>query len=362
MEEDKSMYTHIRAILITLLVSTTGNVLADNEQLFSGIHAFGTSLSDEGNAFIACGGQSLPPYDNLPSFLNAAPGDSPYARGGHHFSNGSTWVDALAKSLGVNNSALPVRQNPVGTNYAQAGTTAIPGGPLGPLPCRVSFAEQIAEALARGGIPDDALVTVEIGSNDVINAVLFFVSLITDTGNPVGIPAAKAITIDTVLKNAADYTFGEDPDPTVLGIYDLIVNGASKLLWTTVPDIGLTPSMAILDAQLQGFGFPEGLIIGTATEFADTYNSFVEADIQSAINDGTIDDGIIVKFDLFQILQEIVLGGNGELNVTDACVMPNQPPFTCMVPDSYLFWDGIHPTKVTHDFFAEKAMEELSPQ
>ncbi|TNG03444.1 MAG: hypothetical protein EP297_00385 [Gammaproteobacteria bacterium] len=339
------MYTHIRTVLLTLLVSISGKALANDDLDFSGIHAFGTSLSDEGNAFIACGGQSIPPYDNLTSFLNAAPGDSPYARGGHQFSNGSTWVDALAKSLGLANSALPVLQNPVGSNYAQAGTTAIPEGPLGPLPCRVSFAEQIQAATDRGGIPGDALVTVEIGSNDVINAVLFFVSLITDEENPIDIPTAKAVTISTVLEPAADLTS--------LGINQLIAGGASTLIWATVPDIGLTPSMAILDAQ-----FPAGLITSTATDFADTFNALVETSLQSAIDDGTI-----VIFDLFQILQEIVSGGNGEFdNVTDACVTPNLPPFACMKPDSYLFWDGIHPTKATHDFFADKAMEALSPQ
>ena len=341
------MYTHIRIVLLTLLVSVSGNALANNDLIYSGIHAFGTSLSDEGNAFIACGGQSIPPYDNLPGNLNTAPGDSPYARGGHHFSNGSTWVDSLAKSLDVANSALPVLQNPVGTNYAQAGTTAIPEGPLGPLPCRVSFGTQIQAAIDRGGIPDDALVAVEIGSNDVINAVLFFVGAITEGGfDPL---TANVITKTTVLEPAADFT--------TLGINQLIAGGASTLLWATVPDIGATPAMAILDAQLQLFGFPEGLITSTATDFAETYNDNVQADIQPAIDGGTI-----VKFDLFQILQEIVSGGNYDMNVTDACVTPNQPPFACSMPDSYLFWDGTHPTKATHDFFAEKAMEALGLQ
>jgi phospholipase/lecithinase/hemolysin len=347
------MYTNIRTILLTLLVSVSGNALANNNRVYSGLHAFGTSLSDEGNAFIACGGQSVPPYDNLTSFLNAAPGDAPYAKGGHHFSNGSTWVEPLAKSLGVKKSALPVLQNPVGTNYAQAGTTAIPDGQLGPLPCRVSFAEQIEAATARGGIPGDALVTVEIGSNDVINAVLFFVAAITEGGlDPV---TANAVTKTTVLEPAAALTF--------LGIDQLIADYAPPtLLWATVPDIGLTPSMAILDAQLQAFGFPAGLILDTATDFAGTFNTLVENDIQSAIDDGTIEDGIIVKFDLFAILQEIVLGGNGDLNVTDGCVTPNEPPFACRKPDNYLYWDGIHPTKATHDLLAEKALEALGLQ
>jgi phospholipase/lecithinase/hemolysin len=345
------MYTHVRNVLLTLLVSVSGNALANDDLAYSGIYAFGTSLSDEGNAFIACGGQSIPPYDNLPNNLNTAPGDSPYARGGHHFSNGSTWVDSLAKSLGVANSALPVLQNPVGTNYAQAGTTAIPAGPLGPLPCRVSFGAQIEQEQASGGIPADALVTVEIGSNDVVNAVLFFVVAITEgiEGNILDPVTANAVTKSMVLEPAADFT--------VLGINQLIADGASTLLWANVPDIGLTPAMAILDAQLHAYGFPAGLITSNATDFAETYNGDVEADLQPAIDVGTI-----VKFDLFQILQQIVLGGNGDLNVTDACVTPNEPPYVCKKPDDYLFWDGIHPTMATHDFFAEKAMDALSSQ
>ena len=347
------MYTHIRTVLLTLLVSVSGNALANDDLAYSGIHAFGTSLSDEGNAFIACGGQSIPPYDNLPGNLNTAPGDSPYARGGHHFSNGSTWVDSLAKSLGVANSALPVRQNPVGTNYAQAGTTAFPEGtpfPLGPLPCRVSFGTQIQAAIDRGGIPSDALVTVEIGSNDVINAVLSFVGAITnpDESERLDPVTANVDTKSMVLEPAAGITSN--------GINLLITGGVSRLLWANVPDIGVTPAMAILDAQLQAYGFPAGLIIATATDFADYFNGLVQADLQPAIDAGTI-----VKFDLFQILQEIVTGGNGDLNVTDACITPNQPPFACMKPDSYLFWDGIHPTKATHDYFAQEAMDALSP-
>jgi outer membrane lipase/esterase len=347
MYKRKSIYRHIQATFVALLASATGNTLASNELVFSGIHAFGTSLSDEGNAFIACGMQSVPPYDNLTSDLNTAPGDSPYAIGGHRFSNGSTWVGALAKTLGAAGSALPVRRNPVGTNYAQAGTTAIPEGPLGPLPCRVSFAKQIADATARGGgIPADALVTVEIGSNDVINAVLFFVAAITEGG--LDISTADGRTKSTILEPAADLT--------AFGITQLIAaEEPPTLLWANVPDIGLTPAIALLDAQLQVFGFPEGLIIATASDFAEHYNDSLRGGLQSAISDGTI-----VEFDLFHILQDLVNAGGHELNVTDTCVTPNEYPFACMNPDDYLFWDGTHPTRAAHEFFAEKAMEALS--
>jgi phospholipase/lecithinase/hemolysin len=333
---------NIRKILLTLLLAASGVALANNDNPYSRIYAFGTSLSDEGNAFIACGMQSVPPYANLTGNLNVAPGDSPYAIGGHHFSNGSTWVDALAKSLRVANSALPVLQNPVGTNYAQAGTTAYledSGYPFEPLTCRVSFDTQIENALASGTIPSDALVTVEIGSNDVINALSYFLYLLQYEDIPAATEDAKV---------ALEYAAGL----TAAGINKLIDNGASTVLWANVPDIGLTPAIAILDEELGG----SGLVKFTATQFASFFNAKVEANIQSAIADDTI-----VKFDLFAILQGLWASGNG-LNVEDPCVTPNEYPFTCENPEDYLFWDGIHPTKAIHAFFAEQAITALGLQ
>jgi len=334
------MYIMVRATLLALLLSASGHALAKKDVPFSGIYVLGTSLSDEGNAFIQCGMQSVPPYDNL-SPQKVAPGDSPYARGGHHFSNGSTWVEAIAKELGVTNSVLPVRRNPQGTNYAQAGTTALPAT----LPCRISFDDQVKEVLERGWIPSDALVIVEIGSNDVVNALDAFVgALITIPG--ITIDQAKAFATNTVLMPAAEQT--------VHGINKLIDGGASTVLWANVTDLGLTPAIAITDKQLQGLGLPSDLFKATATEFAETYNVEVKTQLQPQIISGTI-----VEFDLFQTLRDIVNGNVNGLNVSDTCVTPNIPPFACRKADNYLFWDGIHPTKAGHELFAEEAVDVL---
>ena len=53
----------------------------------------------------------------------------------------------------------------------------------------------------------------------------------------------------------------------------------------------------------------------------------------------------IVPFDVFALITAVA--GNptqfGLRNATDACITPDNPPFTCKRPDEYLFWDGIHP-------------------
>ena len=71
---------------------------------FASIVAFGTSLSDSGNAFVLRGGTNTPPDYLLDPLLVPS---APYARGGHHFSNGATWIEQFARSQGLAGSARP---------------------------------------------------------------------------------------------------------------------------------------------------------------------------------------------------------------------------------------------------------------
>src|SRR3954469_12426707 len=86
---------------------------------FSRIVAFGTSLSDPGNAFALRGGTNTPPdYDMDPLLVPSAP----YARGGHHFSNGATWVEQYARSTGLAVTVRPAFEGEGGaTNFAVGG-------------------------------------------------------------------------------------------------------------------------------------------------------------------------------------------------------------------------------------------------
>lgn len=60
--------------------------------------------------------------------------------------------------------------------------------------------------------------------------------------------------------------------------------------------------------------------------------------------------------------RELVLNPQdfGLANSAEACVMPEQPPYACRKPDDYVFWDGVHPTKVTHGIIADVVTEALA--
>src|SRR6186997_1126209 len=94
---------------------------------FSRIVVFGQSLSDPGNAFALRGGTNTPPDYVLDPLL--VPG-APYARGGHHFSNGATWVEQFARSLGLAGSVRPAygSTSAVATNFAVGAARAYNDG------------------------------------------------------------------------------------------------------------------------------------------------------------------------------------------------------------------------------------------
>jgi outer membrane lipase/esterase len=63
-------------------------------------------------------------------------------------------------------------------------------------------------------------------------------------------------------------------------------------------------------------------------------------------------------FDAYAILNEVLddPAAFGFVNTTDACVTPDVPPYACKKPDTYVFWDGTHPTKAMHAVLAHKAL------
>jgi phospholipase/lecithinase/hemolysin len=283
-------------------------------QEFSQIVVFGDSLSDPGNAFALIGTASTPPDYSLDPFL--IPG-APYARGGHHFQNGATWIEQFARSLGLAGSVRPafLGANTGATNFAVGGARAREVGTGVNLPAQVqAFLQQT------GGVaPSDALYVIALGANDVRDALIAF-SQGQDGGAILQAALASIAGNITALHGAGARTY---------------------LVWNA-PDLGLTPAL-----RMAG---PAAAQLGTLLTME--YNAglaTVLAQLSVAL------PGIqIVPFDAFGLINDIVANPSlyGMTNVSSACVAPNVPPFACENPDAFLFWDGIHPTKATHAIIA----------
>jgi phospholipase/lecithinase/hemolysin len=305
---------------------------ASAETKFGRIVVFGDSLSDPGNDYALRGGENIPPY-NDPDKLDALliP-DVSYARGGHHFSNGATWVEQLARPLGLAGNTRPAFQgsSTEATNYAVKGARAHDET----IPIHVNLSAQVSTFLSAfgGAAPSDALYVVEFGGNDIHDALDAFAS--GGDGSPI---IADALT-----------TIGNN-------IGALYAAGGRKFLIWNAPNLGLTPAVRTLDP----FTPPPGAVI-LAGLITDSFNSNLDALLGYL---PFVLPGIeIVKFDVHKKIQDLVDSpvAFGLTVVDTACIMPNIPPFECQTPDEYLFWDGFHPTKAVHAIFAQEAAFALT--
>src|SRR5690349_16052789 len=86
----KTIFVGMTSMLAAVHVQTAARAPFDR------VVTFGTSLSDSGNAFALRGGTNTAPDYLLDPLLVPS---APYARGGHHFSNGATWIEQYARSI-----------------------------------------------------------------------------------------------------------------------------------------------------------------------------------------------------------------------------------------------------------------------
>jgi len=279
--------------------------------------AFGTSLSDSGNAFALRGGANTPPDYLLDPLLVPS---APYARGGHHFSNGATWIEQFARAQGLAGSVRPAYQDAgAGTNYAVGAARAYEDG------LNVNLSAQVDAFLGQvGGVAaSDALYTIEFGGNDIRDALLAY-----PTGHGAILQGANLSIFNNIMR--------------------LYAAGARTFIVWRAPNVGLTPAIRRLDTISPGAAqLAKGLTQG--------FNAGLDGVVAqlSALLPGIR----IVRLDAFGLLQNIVSAPDafGLTDVTAACVTPGIAPFTCERPDEFLFWDGIHPTKAVHAIIANEA-------
>ena len=288
---------------------------------YSGIVVFGTSLSDSGNAFALRGGANTPPDYLLNPLLVPS---APYARGGHHFSNGATWVEQFARSLGLAGSVRPAygSSSAVATNFAVGAARAYDDGQ------NVNLSEQVEAFLqSTGGVASpSALYVIEMGGNDVRDALGAY-------------PTGHAVILQQALGAIA------------ANIGRLYGAGARHFLVWSAPNPALTPAVRRLAIANPG-------IAQLAAALTQSFN----ANLGGLLTQLSALPGIgLDRLDAYTLLNEIVADGTrfGLTNVTEACITPYEAPFACTEPDEFLFWDGIHPTSAVHGIIAQLAASVL---
>jgi phospholipase/lecithinase/hemolysin len=276
---------------------------------YTGLYAFGDSLSDVGNDLIITGG--------------AVPKSTIYTDGTNtgRFTNGLNYLDVLAGSLGL--SLAPSLAG--GTDYAYGGArtnSIIPGlVPLGGL----SFNQQItAYDSSHGSADPNALYVLWIGANDMADAI---------RAAAFGSPTAISDAISTAMAGIGG------------AIGDLAGLGAQHFLVPNLPDLSLIP--AIGDLNSAGLDF---LAHGASVAFDQSLAALLGQSAFSALD--------IRDLDVYGALNDFVdnPADYGFTNVANSCytgevdgtALHGVPPTVCADPSQYVFWDYEHPTAAVH--------------
>jgi phospholipase/lecithinase/hemolysin len=283
--------------------------LTDRVQ-FSRIYAFGDSLTDAGNDYVAS--------------LGLVPTSMIYSNG--RFSNGPTWVQDLAKSLGL--PAVKPSLNG-GTDYAYGGAETGQEPLHTVLP--IDLPAQLAEFLIQTPRPSaHALYALSIGANDVIDAIPVYASN----------PTEAVSDVQTAVGNETAFVAG------------LAADGAKTFVILNVPDLGLTPE--------------ESGNATTATTLSNLYDQELGTSLQAL---GTQDHLSIHLIDAFGLIDNAVAhpAAYGLTNVTTPVWTGNfENPFSghlnahgAAAQDKYLFFDHLHPTETGHLALAALAVASL---
>lgn len=288
------------ACILAAMLSSAGAAAAP----FDALYAFGDSLSDAG--------------DNPGAVLSISrllggcdPGHRcpPYDAG--RYSNGPTAAERLADSAlsteGVF-AGFAVAGSTTGVgNFGDGGTATTPGAHALP-----GMTQQIAaHAAASGGVADPrALYFVWGGGNDFLTG-----------DSPTG-----------AARNVAEH------------VAALASMGARRLLVPNLPDLSLTPF-----AQTAGLQAP-------ARAFSLGFNDTLAAEL-ARIEAATA--ARIIAFDTFSFVDEVVADPQafGFANATDACLSTFG---VCADPDTFVFWDGFHPTAAAHAMIGAAFARSLS--
>ncbi|PSF35689.1 hypothetical protein C7H19_15745 [Aphanothece hegewaldii CCALA 016] len=267
---------------------------------FSGLYAFGDSLTDTGNLFNLTG---QPP--------------SPYFNG--RVSNGPVWVEYLADKLNL--SIQPSTSN--GTNFAFAGATTGMANTLD-VPQFPGLQQEVfgyLDFLTTNSLTADpnALYTVWAGANDYL-----------PTDSQIFVPYTEPTT---TVNNLA----------SVVGA--LANAGAKNILVVNLPDLGEIPRTNMTsDAN-------------RLNNLTQAHNTLLSQTLDNLPLSPDVDISILDVNTLFDTILANPANYNFT-NVTDNC-FDRVAQTLCSNPNEYLFWDDLHPTTAAHQLIGNLAAQTL---
>jgi outer membrane lipase/esterase len=297
------------ALAALTLAASAAMAGAASAQSYNRLVVFGDSLSDNGNLYRAS--------------FNTQPTSPPYYLG--RFSNGPVFTELLGFNAGVSAAGAPVTGS---INYAYGGSRTDNSVLFPP-----GMRQQLTTYTTAGGtFGRRDLVSVLGGANNIFQAFG------TAAANPL---TAQSVMTSVATSAASDINF-------IVG--SVASAGAGTILVTNLPRLGLTPQ----------FSATNPLVGATGSALADysgsTFNSALQAGLMSLAP--TRPGTNIILFDIAKASDTLALnpGRFGLTNVTDACF---NGVTVCATPNTYLYWDGVHPTAAGHRLFAALANDYL---
>ena len=308
---------------------------------FSGVTAFGDSLSDGGNISIAAGDPTLMRFTTNP---------------------GLTTIEYVAAHYGQ--PIGPSLQG--GTDFAWGGAgvnTNAPGTPAG-VPTET---QQITAYLsANPKVNPNELYSVFGGANDIFYNATSAAAAGVAAGLTAGLSPAQTQAIDAAIEKAEGITTLESQTDAFNNvaaaaaqeltlINSLQKAGARYILVFNLPDIGQTPEAAA----------DNKLVPGSSAALTTLSNGF-----NNVLNSGLAATKVgIIPVNSFALLNEVLANpaAYGFTNsTTPACTTAssvNCTPQTLVAPNAastYVFADGVHPTTAAHQIFAEYIEAEIA--
>ena len=293
-----------------LTLATPMAIAAETDQNFSALFVFGDSLSDTGNSHADTGRTAHPPFAPIP--------DDSYGIGGHHYSNGKTWIENLAKQMGLISGAKPALRNPAFGNYAYGGARA--RAYLDD--SKPDFPAQVESFLAAHNYqaPPDALYVIQFGGNDLRDAL---------------VAPSQAETFAIVVEAITSIANN---------IGRLAVHGAQNFMIVNAPNLGVAP------------GVPNDLR-GAVTFLSFIFNMNLATALAPLPQLG-LD---VYNLDLFAFTSAVAADPEGYgFSSLEACLTfgVTEGAF-CKNRDAHLFWDAIHPTKAAQRLIGDIAANQL---